>query len=410
MSRFNTGNRTGETDHVEIRPVRSWLERRRFVTFPWRIYADDPLWVPPLVPDRMNVTNPRRGMFFKRGEAEFFAAYRGGEMVGTICAAIDYDEIKHMGRRECVFGFFETIDDLSVARALFGRVEEWAREHELDSLLGPFNLDYEDGYGVLTDGRDRPPVILCGHTPQYYIRVMDVLGFRPARPGNIALAVDLTKPSEQFDKLSRAAAIARKRARFTIRGANLKDWRGEADRVHFLLNNSLGNSGEDAIPWPREAVDSLVKPFLKIADPDLVLFAELADPAKAGAPADAGSPGPAGSPDGKTVGWFAAVPNVNEILVHVNGLRYPWNYLQLLRHMRDTPRCLAAKSLLVLPEYHSSGVAALLFDEMARRSTEKGYSWVDLSLTSEGNPQTPIIAERAGGVRYKRYQVYRRPV
>ena len=379
---------------IEVRTIRSRRERRRLVTFPWTIYAGDPLWVPPLVPDRMKVTNPRRGMFFKRGEAEFFAAFRGGRMAGTICAAMDRDEIEHMGRRECVFGFFESVDDLDVARALFARVEEWARERDLDSLVGPFNLDYEDGYGILTDGRDRPPAILCGHTPEYYVRIMSELGFEPARAGNIALAVDLTRSSDQFRKIARAAAIARKRGRFVIRGANLKDWRGEADRVHYLLNHSLGNSGEEAIPWPREAVDSLVRPFLKIADPDLVLFAERA-----------------GGPDaGKTVGWFAGVPNVNEILTHVNGLRYPWNYLSLLAHMRTQPECLAAKSLLVLPEYHSSGVAALLFDEMATRATSRGYRWIDLSLTSEGNPQTPIIAERSGGVRYKRYQVYRRPI
>ncbi|MCK4516580.1 MAG: hypothetical protein KAU31_15070, partial [Spirochaetaceae bacterium] len=60
--------------------------------------------------------------------------------------------------------------------------------------------------------------------------------------------------------------------------------------------------------------------------------------------------------------------------------------------------------------YHRSGAAALLFDELYRRARAKGYEWIDLSLTSEANPQTPIIAERAGAVRYKRYQIYRRAI
>jgi len=94
----------------------------------------------------------------------------------------------------------------------------------------------------------------------------------------------------------------------------------------------------------------------------------------------------------------------------VNGLRYPWNYVSLLFTMNRQPRCLAAKSLLVLPEYHQSGAAALLFDELYRRARAKGYEWIDLSLTSEANPQTPILAERAGAERYKRYQVYRRDI
>jgi GNAT superfamily N-acetyltransferase len=379
---------------VVVREMTTRREMRQFHCFPYRIYRDDSLWVPPLLPERMSVTNPKKGMFFQRGDAAFFAAYRDGEMVGTICAAEDRYEIKHIGRRECVFGFFEVINDLEVAHALFDRAERWGFDHRLDSLVGPFNLDYEDGYGILTDGRDRPPVILCGHTPEYYVDLVQQLGFQPARPGNIALAIDLVDPPSQLDRLTRAADIARKRGGFRIRPADIKNWRDEASRVHYLLNNSLEHSGEAPVPWPREAVDSLVKPFLRIADPELVLFADRTT----------------GRDAGKTVGWFAGIPNMNEVLVHGKGLRYPWNYPPLLLSLRQTPKCLAVKSLLVLPEYHSSGVAPLLFDEMSRRAQEKGYSWIDLSLTSEANPETPILAERSGAVRYKRYQIYRRPV
>ena len=64
---------------VEIRPVRTRADRRTFLTFPWRIYRDDPLWVPPLLPSRSQVIDPSRGTFFQRGQAEFFIAWRGGE-------------------------------------------------------------------------------------------------------------------------------------------------------------------------------------------------------------------------------------------------------------------------------------------------------------------------------------------
>jgi GNAT superfamily N-acetyltransferase len=76
-------------------------------------------------------------------------------------------------------------------------------------------------------------------------------------------------------------------------------------------------------------------------------------------------------------------------------------------HMRRQTDCLAIKSVLVLPEYWGTGVSVLLFDEMVRRARARGYRWIDLSLTSEDNPQTPKIATRMGGELYKRYQVYR---
>jgi GNAT superfamily N-acetyltransferase len=64
----------------------------------------------------------------------------------------------------------------------------------------------------------------------------------------------------------------------------------------------------------------------------------------------------------------------------------------------------------VLPEYWGSGVSLMLFSEMIERAKEKGYTWADLSLTSEENPKTPMLAERVGGKLYKRYRVYQMPL
>jgi lysylphosphatidylglycerol synthetase-like protein (DUF2156 family) len=52
----------------------------------------------------------------------------------------------------------------------------------------------------------------------------------------------------------------------------------------------------------------------------------------------------------------------------------------------------------------------MLFSEMIKRAQEKGYTWADLSLTSEDNPKTPMLAERVGGKLYKRYRVYKMPI
>jgi hypothetical protein len=153
---------------IEVLPVRSRRERRLFLTFPWRIYAGDPLWVPPLLSERKKTVDPARGVFFKRGEAEFFIAWRNGAPVGTMCAAEDKAYNQSMKVRECMFGFFEFVQDEAVGLALIERAARWASARGLATLGGPFNLDYEDGYGVLIEGRDRPPAMLCGHTPAHY--------------------------------------------------------------------------------------------------------------------------------------------------------------------------------------------------------------------------------------------------
>lgn len=370
---------------IQIRPIHTAGERRTFLTFPWRIYRGDPLWVPPLLPERAKTIDPQRGVFFKRGEAEFFVAWRDGKPVGTICAGEDKKTNEQRNMHDCLFGFFECIEDYDVVVSMLNHVMDWAKRRGLNTLYGPFNLDYEDSYGVLIEGRDRPPVLLCGHTPPYYQNFLERFGFQPARGDNLAYAIPADPELPALQRLSRLADKLRKRGQVTIRGADLARWDDEVEQIHHLLNTALAHL-PDFIPWQREALQASLEPFRDIADPELILFAEV---------------------EGKVVGWFPGIPNLNEALQHANGLRYPWDYLKLWWYMRRQPECLAIKSVLVLPEYWDTGVSALLFDEMVKRALAKGFKWADLSLTSDDNPRTPILAERMGARIYKRYRVYR---
>ena len=370
---------------VDIAPVRTARERRTFLTFPWRIYRDDPLWVPPLLPQRARTIDPERGAFFQRGEAEFFIAWKDGQPAGTICAAEDRPANVFRHAQDCVFGFFECVEDYGVAEAMFRHVMGWAGQRGLNALLGPFNLDYEDSYGVLIEGRDRPPVLLCGHTPPYYEGFVERFGFQPARGDNLAYAIEASQDTPALRRLSRLADGLRRRGRIVIRGADLEHWEDEMDRVHRLLNAALAHL-PDHIPWHREALQALLEPFVEVVDPELILFAEV---------------------DGETVGWFPGIANLNEAFHRANGLRYPWDYVRLWWAARRQPECLAIKSVLVLPEYWDTGVSVLLFDEMLKRARARGFKWIDLSLTSDDNPYTPTLAERMGAKLYKRYRIYR---
>jgi len=371
-------------DHATTRRVEG--ERSLFLSFPWRIYGDDPLWVPPLLPQRAATIDPERGLFFKRGEAEFFIAWRDGQPLGTICAAEDPPTNEGRGKRECLFGFFECLEEYEVAEALLNTVRSWAKQRRLNALFGPFNLDYEDGYGVLIEGRDRPPVLFCGHTPPYYQGFLERYGCEPARADNLAFAIDLDVDTPTARRLFRLAERVRQRGRIIVRGADLNRWDEEIDRVHRLLNVALAHL-TDHIGWRRDVLEAMLQPFRDIVDPELVLFAEM---------------------DGETVGWFPGIPNLNEAFIHANGLRYPWDYARLWYHMRRQPECLAIKSVLVPPEYWGRGVAVVLFAEMGKRAKARGFKWLDLSLTSADNPNTAILAQRMGAQVYKRYRVYRR--
>ena len=209
-------------------------------------------------------------------------------------------------------------------------------------------------------------------------------GFTPYRPDNIAFTVDITEDTREFQLLHKLAQRAESRGTIVIREARLSEWDAETDRIHVLLNKALAHL-VDFVGWDRQALNDTLEPFRKYADPYLVLFADVGD---------------------QTVGFFPGIPNLNEILHRVNGLRSPWDMLKMLRYCKMQPKGLAIKSVLVLPEYWGTGVSLMLFSEMLKRAREQGYDWIDLSLTSEDNPKTPMLATRLGAKLYKRYRVY----
>ncbi len=369
---------------IEVRRVQSAAEKRRFLSYPWQLYRHDPLWVPPLYGERKKLTDPRRGHFFKAGYADFYTAYKDGRLSGTICCSHE----EGGDPCECSLGFFECVDDYNVAVALFQQAEAWARVHGLTMLCGTYNLDREDGRGILVEGSDRPAPLLCGHNPPYYADFFERYGFGKRHDDGLAYACPIGEDRPSIQRLYRLADRVRGRKGFTIRHANMQDVDAEIERIMVLQNRALEHL-PGYVPYDRAAVEGMVLPLKDMADPELILFAEA---------------------DEQAVGWFPAIPNFNEILIHLGGLRYPWNYVNALRYRKLKPKFLSIKSVAVLPEYWDTGVAVLMFAEMVKRANRKGYEWLDLSLTGEDNPDTWDIAHHMGAEVYKRYRFYKKEI
>lgn len=374
---------------IEIKSVQTKRERNIFLTFPWQIYKGDPLWVPPILSERAKVIDPAQGMFFQDGQAELFIAWKDGKPAGTLCLAEEYNNTRTKGFKECMFGFVESIDEFAVFRAMFNFAETWARARNMKLLYGPYNLDREDSRGLLIEGRDRPPTILCGHQPAYYKKFFEDYGFQKNGEDGLAYAVNLDRNDPKLQRLSRLAEQMRKRhPNFIVRSANLKEKENEIDRIVYLQNEGLKHF-PGFVPYTRKDIQSMIEPLIELADMDLILFAEA---------------------DGKPAGFFPGVPNFNEVIIHLNGLRYPWDYLRYLRYRNLKPKCIAIKSVVVPPEYWDTGLAILLFDEMVKRAVTRGYTWADLSLTGDENPDTWPIAHHMGASIYKRYRFYKKEI
>jgi len=378
------------SSNVEIVPVQDQRSRERFVRFPWQIYRakarNDPLWVPPLIRSQLHTLDPQRGSFFRYGEAALFLARRDGRDVGRVAGWINHRANRFLDERSAGFGFFETFDDYEVAQALLDAVCDWARGRGMETIRGPFYFSMDDSPGVLIKGFDRPPVLLCGHSPPYYANLLERYGlvkYRDAYAYWMDMAAFKGDVANLPPKILRVAEAVRRRTGVQIRSARMEDWDAEVARVMHLVNEAMGYM-RNHVPMDEREFTRFVEELKQVIDFDLVFFAEI---------------------DGEPVGFSATIPDINQALQVANGRLFPLGWLRLWWRMRHIDTA-SMKLLAVLKEYRSRGLDSLLYLETARALLRKGYTWLDMSLTAEDNVAINQLIQNLGWQLYKVYRTY----
>lgn len=372
---------------IEIEPVTDQDQREAFVEFPWKVYEDDPHWVPPLIPDQLEYLDPETGPFYEHGRVALFTARRGGEVVGTIAAFVNHHHVEVTDRQEGGFGFFEVLEEYEVAAQLLDTACSWLREQDMEWVRGPTNFTDNERPGVLVEGADCPPVMMEAHTPPYYKDYLERYGMEKQH-GLYAWRAFRSQVGEELEhvhpELLRVAEAARQAANVNIRTLEMDRWEEEIETARVLFNATLEHL-PNHVPLTEREFHRLANQFHHFIDPDLALFAEIG---------------------GKTVGFCVAFPDINRALIHLNGRLFPLGWLKLKYYI---PRIevVTFKLMGVLPEYRRRGIDALLYLDGVKTFYEKGYEWLDGSVTSETNPAVNMIAQRLGAERYKLYRIYR---
>ncbi|MDD2696536.1 MAG: hypothetical protein PHD58_11490 [Anaerolineales bacterium] len=371
---------------IQVKAITTRRELRAFVIFPWQVYRDDPNWVPALVSEQLAALDPRRGSFYCHAQVALFLAQREGKPAGTIAAFINHGLPAGEGKRGG-FGFFEVLPDYAVAELLLDAACEWLRQRGATWMSGPYNFTQNERPGVLIEGADCPPVMLAAHTPLYYSEFLERYGMEKDHD----LFAWRAFRSQIGDELShippelvRVAEVARQVADVTIRPLDMQRWDEEIHAAVFLFNDTLKHL-PDFIPMREEEFFQLANQMRPFLDPDLALFAKA---------------------DGQRVGFCVALPDINQVLIHLNGRLLPFGWLRLRCLIREVDVA-TFKLMGVREAYRRRGIDALLYLEAVKAIYAKGYAWLDGSVTSEFNPMVNIIASRLGAERYKHFRVYK---
>lgn len=349
----------------------------------WRIYADDPNWVPPLRMAVRDLLDPARHPFHQHAEMQCFLALRDGEAVGRVCAVVNHRSNEFHDEKVGTFGLFETIDDPEVTRVLLDAAAEWLRGRGMRLMRGPMNLSTNDelyGPGVLIDGFDTPPTVMMAHAPRYYQSLVEGSGLEKARD-LIAYWMDAPEPPPRlrrmYDRLRRTEGVR-------IRSLNMKRLDAEIDLI-LQIYNSAWERNWGFVPFTEDEIRHLAKELKPVVAPEYCPLVFV---------------------DDEPVAFALALPDFNQALHHLDsGRLLPFGIFKLLWHRRNIDR-IRVLTLGIKPGYRNRGFDAAMIAHIMIESGKRDQARGECSWILEDNLEMRNAIERAGGHEYKRYRVY----
>lgn len=373
---------------VSIRPVRSRRELKRFVKVPFGVHRDHPQWVAPLVFERMQFLDRKRNPWFEHGEAEYFVAERDGEPVGRITAQVDARWDEYQGGSDAMFGFFESVEDQEVARALFAAAAEWAAARGRERILGPMDFTTNDEIGILIDGFERRPMILEPWHPPYYADLIEAEGLTKTMDVLMwELQFGDLKEGEKFDPSIHAAAEkALREEGIVIRNMRKREMAAEVARFMDVYNEAWGDNW-GFVPITDAEVEFQAKNLKQVLDESWTFMAEK---------------------DGEVIGAALTLPDINQVMAKLNGRLLPFGWARFLLGKRKVDQC-RVFALGVKHAYRHTGVAAGLYlRHLEEAAVPGGIVGGEMGWILETNEPMNRAMEGMGGEVVKKYRLYER--
>jgi GNAT superfamily N-acetyltransferase len=367
---------------VEVRPVASKRELKAFMRLPWRLYRNEPNWVPPLLMDLRKRLDRGRNPFFEHAEAEYFLAWRDDRPVGRITAQVDRNFNEFQDNEWGMFGFFECEDDPEAAAALLSAAADWLRARGRDRMVGPMDFTTNDECGVLIEGYDLLPTVLTNWHHPYYPALIEGAGLTKAMDLYM-WSLDVADRGSVHPAIWRVAAEVESKYGITVRNMRKKDMEAEIGR--FLeVYNAAWERNWGFVPLSEEEVRHYAKDLKPVLDERWAFIAEK---------------------DGEPVAAALTLPDYNQVLRHLNGRLLPFGWAKFLWYKRKIDR-VRVFALGVKPEYQHTGIGAKLYEMHwdAGELTHQGRG--ETGWTLESNKPMNRAMERMGGQIVRTYRVY----
>ncbi len=358
---------------------------RKFIQLPFKLYQNDPNWVPPMVNDVRLALDRRRHPFYEHSQADFLVAEAGDRVLGRIAVIDNQNYKKHTGQKTGFFYFFEVVDNPEVAAALFEAAFDWCRKRGLESILGPKGLIQGDGLGVLVEGFDYKPAIGIAYNPAYYVDFIEAAGFVKQTD---YLSGYQTGDYRLDGRIWKIAERVKQRSGYWVKQFESKDeMRAWIPRIRTVYNQAF-EVVPNFFPITEAEVNLIAERILSVAHPKLIKLICQGD---------------------DLVGFAFSYHNISDGIQKARGRLWPLGWYHLMRAFKTT-KWVDFNGIGLLPEHQGKGATAILYTELQKSILEFDFDYADIVQIAETNMKSFGEMSNLGWQWHKRHRIYEKPL
>lgn len=365
--------------------VKNKRDMKQFIDLPYKLYKDDPNWVPLLKFLTRQTVRGKNNALFTNGEHITYILNKDGNTVGRLIAGYDRKTNEEKNLKKGYVTLFECINDQKAADMLFDYAKTWLKEKGMEFIEGPMSPSDGDDYrALLYKGYDSPPVLFDSYNPEYYHELFKSYGFEKYRDYHAFHFTADRFPSDRFVKV---VEYSMKKYNFRIDTVDLKKIDREIRDVRKVLIQAVPPSWETfAIP-SEEDIRKEANFLMKFIDPELISIARRND-------------------NDEPIGFVVGTPDFNQVFMKMNGRLLPFGIFKYLYYKKKITR-IRIFMQFVIPEFQGRAVNAAIFYNYMKNAERKGLTEAEGSTVGEENAQALRVLAAAGGDRYKTYRMYR---
>lgn len=374
---------------VQIKKVETNKDLRTFSKFANKLYKGSAFYVPTMPVDERNTLDKKKNAAFEFCDADYFLAYKDGELVGRVAAILNPKANMAWKTKQVRFGWIDFIDDYEVSEALINQVIAWGRERGMEHIAGPLGFTDFDPEGMLVEGFDRLGTMAMLYNHPYYMVHMERLGMVKEVDW---LEFRITIPEVLPEKFVKMSEIVKQRYNLKIRKLTHRDIKREnyGQKFFNLINESYCNLYGYSLLSEKQ-IDQYVKFYLSVLDLRMASFVE--------------------NEQGELIAAGVAMPSLSEALQKCGGNLFPTGWWHLVKNMYiRKPDTLDLLLVGVRPDYQSKGVNAMIFTDLFQVYKDMGFKYAETSAELETNVKIQQMFGIFEPEQHKRRRIYTKEI